>query len=107
MLIHRRTSTSDAAQPVTALGLRTCAADMTSYGGFRWPEAGEVIAPDWTPEPVCGGGLHLLPWGRGDYGLLSSAADARWLVAEYDPATAVDLGGKVKVPRATVVYCGT
>ena len=42
----------------TALVLRTCAADMTAYEGFRWPEAGPVEAPDWDPASVCGRGLQ-------------------------------------------------
>lgn len=30
-----------------------------SYGGFQWQQIGEwTTAPDWNPEPVCGGGLH-------------------------------------------------
>ena len=33
----------------TALVLRTCFADMTSYGGFQWPnEVGAIVeATDW------------------------------------------------------------
>jgi len=92
--------------PKTALMLRTCAADMTAHGGFRWPESGPVECPDWDPTPECGHGLHGLLWGRGDYSLLSSAHDAKWLVVEIDPATAVEIGSKIKVPRGTVVYCG-
>lgn len=38
--------------------LRTCDADMTSHGGFAWPEAGPVECPDWDPTPRCGGGLR-------------------------------------------------
>ena len=30
-----------------------------SYGGFRWNPVGEwTEAPDWNPDPSCGGGLH-------------------------------------------------
>ena len=86
--------------------LRTCAADMTSHGGFVWPVSGPVAASDWSPEPECGGGLHGLAWGIGDGGLLCWDRDARWLVVEHDPAEAVDLGGKIKVPRGVVVHCG-
>jgi len=86
--------------------LRTCSADGTSYGGFTWPESGPVEAPDWDPSPQCGHGLHGLLWGEGDGRLIDWSEDARWLVVEIDPRTAVDLCGKIKVPRAVVVYCG-
>jgi hypothetical protein len=31
------------------LVLRTVNKDLTSYGGFRWPEKGFVSCPDWDP----------------------------------------------------------
>ena len=93
-------------QTKTALVLRACAADMTSHNGFRWPESGAVEAPDWDPEPVCGGGLHGLLWGEGDGSLLSWEPDAKWLVAEIRDGSWVDLDGKVKFPRCEVVFCG-
>jgi hypothetical protein len=89
-----------------ALMLRTCNEDMTSHGGFVWPESGPVEAPDWDPDPVCGGGLHGLLWGEGDGALLDWGVDARWLVVEVDASEIVCVGGKVKVPRGTVVHCG-
>src|SRR5690606_32571503 len=88
------------------LVMRTCDADMTSYGGFRWPESGPVEAPDWDPWPVCGHGLHGLLWGVGDGVLLDWSLGARWLVVEVDGDSVVDLGGKVKYPRGVVVHCG-
>ena len=93
-------------QTETALVLRTCAADMTSYGGFRWPESGPVSCPDWKPKPVCGNGLHGFLWGEGDGSLISWDADSRWLVVEVDPTTVVELKGKVKFPTGVVVFCG-
>lgn len=88
------------------LVLRTCNADMTSYGGFRWPESGPVEAPDWDPWPVGGHGLHGLLWGVGGGALLDWSPLARWLVVEVEAASVVDLGGKVKFPRGVVVHCG-
>ena len=85
--------------------LRTCAADMTSRGGFQWPESGEVSAPDWTPEPVCGGGLHGLLDGCGDGSLLLWGEGVKWLVVEVDEWVAID-EDKVKAPRGRVVYAG-
>ena len=95
--------------PETVLVLRTCAADMSAYGGFVWPESGPVECPDWDPEPECGNGLHGALWGEGDGNLLDWSEDARWLVIEVPAHTVVDivdLGGKVKFPRGNVVYCG-
>lgn len=93
------------------LGLRTCAADMTSYGGFVWPESGRVEAPAWDGgRPVCGGKLHFLPWGEGNGALLSWEPDARWLVIAADAADVVEVtedgGGKSGCRRCEVVYCG-
>lgn len=88
------------------LVLRTCNADLTSYGGFVWPKKGRVRCKDWNPEPVCGGGLHGLLWGEGDGSLLSWAEDAKWLVVEVDANDVVSLTGKVKFPAGRVVHCG-
>jgi hypothetical protein len=89
------------------LVLRTCAADMSAYGGFIWPESGPVEAPDWNPKPICGYGLHGALWGEGCGELLSWEPDAKWLVVEVDADTIVNLDGKVKYPRGVVVHCGT
>jgi hypothetical protein len=94
-------------QGETVLVLRTCAADMTSYGGFTWPESGRVEAPDWEPLPHCGNGLHGLLWGEGDSGLANWNDDAKWLVVEVEKESIIDLVGKVKFPRGVVVCCGT
>ena len=99
--LKRKTAT-----PLKALILRTCKADLTSHGGFQWPESGEVVAPDWSPSEECGSGLHGLLWGAGDAGLLDWSDTAKWLVAEIDAEKAVDLGGKVKFERASVVFVG-
>jgi hypothetical protein len=89
-----------------SLVLRTCDKNLRSHGGFQWPKSGPVEAPDWSPEPKCGGGLHGLLWGAGNTSLTSSDADAVWMVVEVDAASIVDLGGKIKFPRGVVVYCG-
>ena len=86
--------------------LRTCRADMTSHGGFVWPRSGPVEAPDWSPKPYCGEGLHGLLMGQGDGVLLDWSPDAVWLVVEVDPSEVVGLRGKVKVPRGIVVFAG-
>ncbi len=86
--------------------LRTCNPDMTSYGGFRWPESGPVEAPDWDASPHCGNGLHGFFWGEGDGGLASWDENAKWLVVAVESSTIVDIGGKVKFPRGEVVFVG-
>jgi hypothetical protein len=79
---------------------------MTSRGGFQWPTEGKVTAPDWNPEPECGGGLHGLLNGQGDAGLLDWLPDAVWVVARPGRLL-VDIDGeKVKCKTATVVYAG-
>lgn len=56
--------------------LRFSDPDGRSYGGFQHPmELGEfVTAPDWNPEPVCGGGIHGWAWGIG----LGNGKDPDW-----------------------------
>ena len=97
-------------KPATVLVLRTCHADMTAYGGFKWPRRGKVEAPDWKADDNCGHGLHGLLWGAGDGSLLSWDESARWLVVEVlasDVRTGKgDLIDKCKYPRGTVRYCG-
>lgn len=50
------------------LVLRTCNADGTSYGGFKWPlEPGSLAkCDDWNTEAKCGNGLHGLLDGWGN-----------------------------------------
>ncbi len=93
------------------LGLRTCRKDGTSYNGFKWPlEVGAVIeAPDWNDKPICGGGLHFLPWGEGDAQLLSWNADESIaLIIEPTDDNVVDIDGrKSKCKSARVMFVGT
>ena len=79
---------------------------MTSHNGFIWPKEGPVYAPDWNPEPVCGGGLHGLLMGEGDSNLLNWSLDAFWLVVEVISEEIVDLAGKIKFQSGNVIFCG-
>ena len=90
----------------TVLVMRTCNADMTAYGGFKWPESGLVEAPDWKPIAKCGHGLHGLLWGVGGASHLDLSDSAKGLVVRVAAELVVDLGGKVKFPRGEVVFCG-
>ena len=80
--------------------------------GFRWPLVvdAHVVADHWNPLPVCGGGLHGLPWGEGRADCLSDEADAAWIVFEAPDesvvAVAEDGGGKSKCPEADIRYIG-
>ena len=85
--------------------LRTCAAGMTSRGGFVWPREGKVAAPDWAATASCGAGLHGFLWGEGDGWLADWRPDAVWVVARVEQW--VDLGGKVKFPEAEAVFAGS
>src|SRR5690606_28847962 len=92
-----------------AYALRCTDAQGRSYNQFEWPrEVGAIVtAPDWAPAPKCGGGLHGLPDGLGDYGLLGDGHDRIWWVVSFIRAEAVDLGEKVKFPRCRVEYFGS
>ena len=91
-----------------ALAIRTCSADGTSHGGFKWPsEVGSVVTcADWNPEAKCGNGLHALLDGWGDYSLLSNDNDALWQVVEIDRSKCVELDGKVKFESCILKYSG-
>ena len=89
--------------------LRTTDAHGRSRGGFQWPlEIGAVVsAPDWSPKPVCGGGLHGLRNGLGNASLLDWGSNALWWIVEADDDQAVDLRGKWKFASCRVIAFGT
>ena len=70
-----------------------------AYGNFQWAPAGEwTEAPDWNPDPVCGGGLH----GNGptSAGYWGGGADVDFCIFDEEP---VDIDGeKIKVRRAMI-----
>ena len=92
--------------PGQTLMLRTCDEHMRAYNEFQWPMRGEVAAPDWSPVIRCGQGLHGFLRGVGAGSLASWEPTAIWLVVEITEATAVQLDGKIKVPRGVVRYAG-
>jgi hypothetical protein len=88
--------------------LRCNASDLTSNNKFQWVSNGAVEAPDWQPTEECGNGLHGWLWGEGEH-TVSYHWDnqkAVWLVAAVWLTDVIDLEGKVKFPRAWVVYSG-
>jgi hypothetical protein len=88
--------------------LRCNAPDLTSKNQFQWVTQGPVEAPDWQPTEECGNGLHGWLWGEGDHTVSNHWAKQKavWLVAAVWLADVIDLKGKVKFPRAWVVYSG-
>jgi hypothetical protein len=90
--------------------MRTCNANMTSYGGFKWPRKGLVTCSDWEPTYKCGNGLHGLLNGEGDGSLLNWSGDAVWLVVMVEESAILsgqgDLTDKCKFPCGTVVFSG-
>lgn len=93
----------------TVLVLRCSSRDGTSYNDFRWPDSGEVAAPDWRNDTECGHGLHGWLWGEGDVRAATwhDQPDARWYIVEVLAVDVVDLGGKVKFPRGNVILRGS
>ena len=92
----------------TVLILRCCRPDGSSHNGFVWPRSGPVEAPDWSPSPECGHGLHGWLWGEGDADASRHwrCDGALWLVVEVAADAVVELGGKVKFQRGHVVRSG-
>src|ERR1019366_2841768 len=95
-------------EPNQVLVLRTCDRNLKSHDGFQWPKEGIVSAPDWTPAPKCGTGLHGWLWGQGDYSLRNQDEERIWLVVKVDAdkIVKIDNGEKVKFPTGEVVYSG-
>ena len=85
--------------------LRTVNQDMTSHGGFKYPESGHVKCDDWNDAAECGNGLHGLLWGIGAYSLLN-LKDGKALIIEIEKYVSIDKE-KVKFPEGNVVFCGT
>ena len=89
--------------------------DLTSYGGFKWPEQGPVRPTKCGTDTNCeSGGLFGWPWGLhlGDGKRVDF--NKKWIVFSADPSQVIDCGGKVKVAAenpedvdCVVEYCGT
>jgi len=88
------------------LVLRACREDLTSRDGFSW-KAKHVKAPDWSPTPSCGQGLHGWLEGQGDPDVWEHRDSDKWLILAVKKRTVVDLGGKVKFPAAHKLYVGS
>ena len=95
----------------TVLVLRTCASDGGSHNGFKHPlEIGATVtAPDWNSRVECGGGIHGLEYGLGDYGLLRlDDSTALWQIYEVEDApdnlVRFPDGSKCKFRTGRLVY---
>ena len=89
-----------------SLVLRACRFDLTSRDSFSWKNK-HVKAPDWSPAPTCGGGLHGWLNGQGNPDVWDHRDDDKWLILAVKTATIVDLGGKVKFPAARTLFVGS
>ena len=91
-----------------ALVLRTVNKNLRSHGGFQWPKNGFVKCSDWNPDPVCGGGLHGLLWGVGDYSLVKlTDISVKWQVVRVDESKIIMIDKmKCKFPEGEVIYTG-
>jgi hypothetical protein len=99
------------------LFLKALPANRLAYGNFLWPDqVGAIVeAPDWSPHPSCGYGLHGLRNGEGDLGLLCQHPDAVWYAFESvdengnpsDAESVVIDYGKAKCHRAIIRAVGT
>ena len=87
------------------LVLRTSELDGTACNGFKWPKKGYVACKDWSPEKVCGQGLHGLLKGEQSANAITNE-NGLWQVVEVLASEVVDLNGKVKFPRGIVLYSG-
>ena len=62
----------------------------------------KVEAPDWNPEPECGGGLYCLPNAKGDWDLLHGHY---WAVLEFDEKDMVQVESeKCKVKNCKIIF---
>ena len=88
--------------------LKVVKPDMTTRGGFKWADVGgTTVAPDWSPMPTCGAGLHGWLSGIGDISCqsISDFEGAIWLALEVE-GPVIDLGGKVKFQSAKTLFAG-
>ena len=99
----RKVTSKKDVEEKTAIILRTCDKDLKSHGGFQWPEKGHVEAPDWDPTSRCGGGLHGLLEGEGDWDLLDWTPTAKALLVRVAQSSMVAFDGKVKFSAGEVL----
>ena len=84
--------------------------DGVTHNGFQWPlTVGEQVeSPNWGADATCeSGGLFGWPWGIaiGD-GKEPDWVNGTWLVFGAYPEDVVDIGGKCKAHRGTVLFVG-
>ena len=85
--------------------IKTVNKNMEGYNGFKYPKRGKVVALDWNPKPVCGGGIHGLIHETEKHYIEKNDI---WLVLKYKKGTEVVIDNeKIKVPYAWVVFAGT
>ena len=93
------------------LVLRTTTKEGKSHdsraNGFTYPDKGFVKAPDWDGKPSCGGGLHGLLWGHGDFSIPADDVLFKLIEVDDSPDNLVEFDGKCKFREGEVVFTGT
>jgi len=85
--------------------IKTVDKNMRGYNGFKYPKKGKVVAPDWDPAPICGGGIHGLIHETEEHYIENNDI---WLVLKYEKGTEVVIdNNKIKVPYAWIIFAGT
>jgi len=73
------------------------------YGGYKHADIGVwAKAPDWNPEPVCGGGFH----GQGPGGFGHAQAGTRFEFCATRGGSVVVDGNKRKVEEMCILFAG-
>lgn len=88
--------------------LRSCEPGGKSYGGYIWDlTVGAENQPErWSPNAICGNGLHGLLWGRGDVNLTNVGMGSVWVAFSAAREDVVNIGtekSKVRVARVEFV----
>ena len=90
-------------------------ADGKSYGGFQWPQSGQVETAASRKPDCLSGGLFGWPWGLNIGGGKDPDYNGRWIVFSASPENVIEIeGNKAKVApkegetiaRANVLFCG-
>lgn len=93
--------------------VKCVAADMTSRGGFVWPQWGPIEPARWTKDMRCGNGLHGWDVFSENTNIDFSVASIlgrraiQWVLFSALKQDVIQLGGKVKVKKAHVHFVGS
>ena len=93
--------------------LRTVKSDLTSYGGFKYPEwDGEPVyveCPNWKLTEKCLYGLHGITKDINGYPISEQYKiyDLNWIVLEVNSDDIINTdNGRIKFKCGNIIYCG-